>query len=123
MERVGLESFAERTGLEALHPHTPHPIANSLAYSLNHFSDALHPLSCNEDVNIVNLLLDGSRVAYGGLSINATMGANVGPDIFVINFVNAGISVNGGHEVMIHESWLGALYYSAKNKTVHPRHD
>ena len=67
--------------------------------------------SCNENVDIVDLLLDGSRIAYGGIQINATMGANVGPDIYIVNWIGAGLSVNGGHEVMLHQAWLGATYY------------
>ena len=67
--------------------------------------------SCNENVDIVDLLLDGSRIAYGGIQINATMGANVGPDMYFVNWIGAGLSVNGGHEVMLHQAWLGATYY------------
>ena len=71
--------------------------------------------SCNENVGFEDLTIDGNRVAYGGLSINATMGANVGPDMFFINFVASGVRVNGGHEVMLHQSWFGATYYDAKH--------
>ena len=67
--------------------------------------------SCNENVDIVDLLIDGSRIAYGGIQINSTMGANVGPDIYLINWIGAGFTVNGGHEAMLHQAWLGATYY------------
>ena len=52
-------------------------------------------------------MLDGSHVAAGGLLISTTMGANVGPDIFVVGFALNGIAVEGGHEVMLHEAWFG----------------
>jgi len=57
-------------------------------------------------------MLDCQRRAAGGLIITATMGANVGPRIFVLGFVKAGISIIGGHETMIHETWLGEFLYS-----------
>jgi len=68
--------------------------------------------SCNENIGFEDLMLDCQGYAAGGLVINTTMGANVGPRIFVLGFLVAGISVNGGHEVMIHESWLGEYLYS-----------
>jgi hypothetical protein len=74
--------------------------------------------SCNENVDVSDLLLDGARIAHGGLLINATMGGNVGPDVYSVNFMRAGISVHGGHEVMIHEAWLGATYYGTPNHTL-----
>jgi hypothetical protein len=72
--------------------------------------------SCNENVGIEDLMLDGQLVAKGGLEINATMGGNVGPDIFFIGFQHAGLTVNGGHEVMVHQSWFGIRYYDDKMK-------
>lgn len=71
--------------------------------------------SCNENVGFEDLMFDGSGVARGGLLINATMGGNAGPDLFFIRFNHSGITVNGGHEVMIHQSWFGCDYYSAKD--------
>jgi hypothetical protein len=72
--------------------------------------------SCNENVGVEDLMLDGQLVAKGGLEINATMGGNVGPDIFFIGFQHAGLTVNGGHEVMVHQSWFGIRYYDDKMK-------
>jgi hypothetical protein len=40
-------------------------------------------------------------VAAGGLQIAATMGANVGPQVYVFNFTSVGIAINGGHEAMV----------------------
>eukprot|EP00039_Didymoeca_costata_P003178 m.65778 g.65778 ORF g.65778 m.65778 type:complete len:527 (+) comp11761_c0_seq1:96-1676(+) len=72
--------------------------------------------STNENIGIEDIMLDGSGVAYGALQINATMGGNVGPDMFFINFNMRGLEVNGGHEVMLHESWFGNRYYSSPGK-------
>jgi len=72
--------------------------------------------SCNEDAGFEGLFLDGNQVAAGGLRISATMGANVGPQMFFLNFTTAGIQLDGGHEVMIHETWIGEFLYSDKRK-------
>ena len=45
------------------------------------------------------------------------MGANIGPDIYFLNFLRAGLSIHGGHEAMVHEVWAGATYYGTKNHT------
>lgn len=74
--------------------------------------------SCNEDISIEDIFFDGSHRAYGCLQISNTMGANVGPNIYVLNFVRAGITVHGGHEAMIHEAWLGANYFGTTNHTL-----
>ncbi len=49
------------------------------------------------------------QVAAGGLRINATMGANVGPQVYVFNFTTAGIQINGGHETMVRGIWWVVL--------------
>ena len=74
--------------------------------------------SCNEDIYLSELLLDGGMVAAGCVQINATMGGNVGPDVYFLHFAKTGAEVNGGHEVMIHEAWAGHKFYDEKNKTV-----
>lgn len=73
--------------------------------------------SCTERVGIEDLFFDGDLRAKGGVQINATMGGNLGPDLFFIHFNQAGLTVNGGHEVMLHEAWFGRVYYDFKNKT------
>eukprot|EP01048_Picozoa_sp_COSAG05_P014322 COSAG05_NODE_1610_length_4408_cov_4.339290_3_plen_320_part_00 len=73
--------------------------------------------SCNEKVGIEDIFFDSQHRAAGGLQINATMGANVGPDIYFLNFLKAGLSIHGGHESMLHEAWLGASYYGTPNHT------
>ncbi len=72
--------------------------------------------SCNEDVGVEGVFFDGAQVAAGGLRVSTTMGANVGPQVFVLNFTAAGIQIDGGHEVMIHETWIGEFIYSDKRK-------
>lgn len=62
--------------------------------------------SCNEDVGFPELFLDGSHVA-AGIEINQVMGTTVGPQSYILNFTGYGIRVNGGHEVMVLETWLG----------------
>lgn len=73
--------------------------------------------SCNENVGIEDVFFDCGRRAWGGLQVNATMGANIGPDIYFLNFMHAGLTLHGGHESMLHEAWLGATYYGTPNHT------
>lgn len=61
--------------------------------------------SCNENFALENLMLDCNHNAIGAVLIEATMGASLGPQLFILGFDQAGVTVNGGHEVMIHESW------------------
>ena len=68
--------------------------------------------SCNEDVSVEDLFFDGSQVAAGCMRFTAVIGVNAGPDIFCVNFTVAGIDIEGGHEVMLHESWVGACWYT-----------
>ena len=66
--------------------------------------------SCNENVDVSDLLLDGARIAHGGLLINSTMGGNVGPDVYSVNFMKAGISVS------VSPAWL-CLIQSLKQRS------
>jgi hypothetical protein len=68
--------------------------------------------SCNQNIGFNDLMLDCGRVAAGAMLIKDTMGANVGPRMFILAYTVGGITVVGGHEVMIHESWLGEFLYS-----------
>ena len=68
--------------------------------------------SCNEFVNVQNVLLDASLVAAGGMRIAQTMGATVGPAAFFIGFTTTGLKVDKGHEVMLTEAWLASCYWS-----------
>lgn len=62
--------------------------------------------SCNEDIGFPGLFLDGSHVA-GGIQINNVMGTTIGPQTYLLNFTGYGVQVNGGHEVMFDQTWLG----------------
>jgi hypothetical protein len=73
--------------------------------------------ACNENIGIEDLFFDCQRVAWGGLQVNATMGSNIGPDIYFLNFIGEGLRINGGHEAMVHEAWAGATYYGTTNHT------
>ena len=77
--------------------------------------------SCNENVGVEDLMLDGSRVA-NGVRVNDTMGGNLGPDLFFVNFADAGLALNGGHEVMLHEAWFGAVYFPGHTQWAHSLH-
>ena len=68
--------------------------------------------SCNENIDFEDLLLDGSQVAAGCMIFNAVIGVNAGPDIFCVNFTETGIDMEGGHEVELHESWVGSCWYT-----------
>ena len=71
-----------------------------------------HQGSCNEDIGFPELFLDGSTVA-NGIQINQVMGTTVGPTTYILNFSSFGIQVNGGHEVMIDQTWLGERNFGA----------
>jgi len=64
-----------------------------------------------EDVTLEDLFLDGSQVA-NGIRFNAVIGANAGPDLFVVNFTRVGVDMEGGHEVLLHESWVASCWYT-----------
>ena len=68
--------------------------------------------SCVEFVTFSNMLFDAAHVAAGGVNIANAMGATVGPSAFFIGFKQAGVRIDGGHEVMIIEAWLAECYWS-----------
>ena len=71
--------------------------------------------SCNEDVSLEDLFLDGSQTASGCVRYWAVIGVNSGPDLFCVNFTVAGFDMEGGHEVVLHETWVGACWYTPPN--------
>jgi len=80
-----------------------------------------HPQgSCNVDINFPGLFLDGARSAHGLLQINSVMGTTVGPGSYMLNFTGAGVEVNGGHEVMISETWFGETNWDHHFTTAAP---
>ena len=69
-----------------------------------------------ENVAVSELMLDGSQVAAGGLRISDCMGAVLGPQVFYLGFTRAGLTISGGHEVQVLNSWLGQYTYSDPRK-------
>eukprot|EP00047_Mylnosiga_fluctuans_P009251 m.10672 g.10672 ORF g.10672 m.10672 type:complete len:477 (+) comp2543_c0_seq1:149-1579(+) len=67
--------------------------------------------SCNEFVNVADVLFDAAHVAAGGFYIAHAMGATVGPAFF-IGFNQAGVRIDGGHETMVVDTWLAEYYWS-----------
>lgn len=63
-------------------------------------------------MSLEDLLIDGSQAAAGGIRFNAVIGVNAGPDMFVVNVTQTGVSMEGGHEVVLHDSWIGACWYT-----------
>jgi hypothetical protein len=72
--------------------------------------------SCNENIGMSGLTLDGSHVAEGCLRISATMGATLDASSAVFGFVVNGILLDGGHESMISETWVAAYFWSSPLK-------
>lgn len=68
--------------------------------------------SCNEDVSIEDIFFDGQQVAAGCVRFWNVIGVNAGPDLFCVNFTTTGFDIEGGHEVELHESWVGACWYT-----------
>ena len=64
--------------------------------------------SCNENVGLSGLTLDGAHVAAGCLMIDASSA--------VFGFVETGILLAGGHETMISETWVAAYFWSDPKK-------
>lgn len=52
-------------------------------------------------------------VAYGCVHVIATMGFVVGPQMFFLGFTGAGITISGGHETMMSNTWMGEYLYSS----------
>jgi hypothetical protein len=73
--------------------------------------------SCNVNVGLSGLTLDGGLVAAGGARLMHTMGSVFGPQNFVVNFTACGVNMTGGHGAMIMQTWVGEYLYSAPDKT------
>lgn len=72
--------------------------------------------SCNENVGLHALTLDGSHVAPSCLAIEATMGATLDSSSAVFGFMSSGVLLQGGHESMIEETWVAAYFWSDPKK-------
>ena len=76
--------------------------------------------SCNLKFSFAGLFIDGNRTAAGAFQINHVMGTTIGPDTYVLNYTQYGVQVNGGHEVMISETWLGEVNFDYSFSTQDP---
>jgi len=72
--------------------------------------------SCNENVGMSGLTLDGAHVAAGCLKIASTMGATLDASSAVFGFREIGVLLAGGHEAMISETWVAAYFWSDPQK-------
>lgn len=61
---------------------------------------------CNEFIDVHDVFLDAGHTAAGGVHVAMTMGATVGPSVFVTGFNQAGVKVDQGHETMVLDSWI-----------------
>jgi hypothetical protein len=68
--------------------------------------------SCNENIGLSGLTIDGRHLAAGALAINSTMGATLDASSAVFGFERCGIALNGGHEAMVSETWVAAFFWS-----------
>lgn len=62
--------------------------------------------SCGQFFNLNEMMFDASHVAAGGVRVSKTMGTTIGPSVFFHGFTQAGVQINGGHEVMIQQGWF-----------------
>lgn len=62
--------------------------------------------SCNENVGFHSITIDGSHVASACLEISAAMGAVLDSSSAIFGFVDNGILIEGGHEVMVTDTWF-----------------
>jgi hypothetical protein len=79
------------------------------AMPCNNTSGGSNNKDCTSNVDVQQLTLDGNGVAFGGLVVENTMDANVGPSIYVSGFTGVGISLRGTGAGFVHEAWLGEI--------------
>ena len=95
------------------------PNASSMLLIGNGTTDLCHPDGQDttlENVAVSELMFDGQQYAAECITIRAIMGAVLGPSNFYLGFTRAGVSVLGGHEVQIENSWFGQYVYSDPRK-------
>ena len=63
--------------------------------------------NCMSNVGVQQVTLAGMGRAFGGLMVQNTMDANVGPAVMVTGFSGVGINLAGTGAGFIHECWLG----------------
>eukprot|EP01084_Bolivina_argentea_P091131 164081_1 len=64
---------------------------------------------CNQNIAIENMMFDCQYNinCFGGINIKSTEGAIIGPEIIIIRFTGAGITIDSGHGTVIFQTWLG----------------
>ena len=72
--------------------------------------------SCNQNVGMSGLTVDGSHVAAGCVNIMTTMGATLDSSSAIFGFNSTGIKVAGGHETMISDTWVAAYFWNQPEK-------
>ncbi len=75
--------------------------------------------SCNVDINLPEMFLDGSNRAAGCIQVNSVMGTTIGPGSYLLNFTAFGVQINGGHEVMIDRTWIGETNFDYDFQSEH----
>lgn len=73
---------------------------------------------CNQDIGFEGLFLDGNQIAAGCVRLMHVMHVNFGPQMYLLNFTQSGIQLDGGHNTMIHESWFGEYMFDAPQYSV-----
>ena len=69
--------------------------------------------SCNEFINLSEMMFDAMHVAAGGVRVAKVMGTTLGPSVFFTGFNQVGVRIDNGHEVMLTEAWLAECYWSS----------
>ena len=65
---------------------------------------------CHEDITVENVYFDSSHVASGGLLLNNSMGCVISRSYF-LGFWRSGVNIQGGHEILIEQCWLGETWW------------
>ena len=72
--------------------------------------------SCNQNVGMSGLTVDGSHVAAGCVNVMTTMGATLDSSSAMFGFNQTGVLVSGGHEFMMTETWVAAYFWNQPEK-------
>ena len=71
--------------------------------------------TCNVNVALLDLLLDGGLRARGGVWARGTFGARM-VGLYVLNFTAAGVHIESGHEVALTNSWVAQVPLGDKRR-------
>ena len=73
--------------------------------------------SCNEFISFTDMMFDSAFNAVGGAVVQHVMGTTF-TACFWTGFTGNGLQIDGGHEVMVYESWFAECYWSESSKCV-----